>query len=255
MVLPVLGSLLFMEKLMEIWNGGGKSRNIENMDSSNTIKYSNHIISNEVLKLKADIEESGSVKTTAYQDARGVWTIGIGMVYIYDENGKFIMKVTKGLTLSTLKSKMNKSSMSDLDFCYHLIRNHSKLKVKGVFADLDTLNIPYNEGLANALVDFYFNSGGMHGTSYYHQFISDLRSIRSYGASRDEAYAKAYVRYRLGYLKSQFKKLYGSWIRRTQIYADRMNTDKTMDNKNSWKKYPTTAALSNYVKLKYGVYF
>lgn len=229
------------DSILALLGGGGSS-------------YKSHIVSDSVLNVKFGIEESYKLKTTAYQDSVGVWTIGIGLVNIFNSAGKFVVKVSKGMTLLRLKQIMGLTSMSDLAFCFQLMRNHVKTsKTYTVYADLDNNKIPYNDDLADSIVDFYYNSGSAYGKSHYKTFIADLKKVALGGGDMRKGFAVAYVKYRLSYLESWSSVMYGSWLRRTLIFADRIaKSDKTFENKKSWAKFPTSSSLKNYALNEYG---
>ncbi len=221
-------------------------------NSNNNMSYSNHIVTDGLLHVKFGIEENGKLKTSAYQDAKGVWTIGIGLVDIFDDNGKYVLKIAKGHTLAGLKLIMGKTHLSDLQFCFNLMRNHIKRSNSGkVFADLDKYRIPYDADLADAIVDFYYNSGSAYNTGSYVAFINELRRLSSLPMDK-KRYAIAYLRYRLDYLQSWSPVVYGSWLRRVQIFADRISKkDVNMDNKKSWQILPTSVSVRAYVLANY----
>lgn len=215
-------------------------------------KYVDHVVSDALLNVKFGIEESYILKTVAYADAKGVYTIGIGLVDIFDEKGNFVLKVYKGLTLSQLKQRMGKSFMADLPFVFMLMRNHVKRSMSSkVFKDLDELKIPYNADLADAIIDFYYNSGSAYGTKSYNDFKFRLNYLASVGQLNNYSMSVEYIKYRLDYLASFSSVIYGSWARRVQIFADRINGDGSMENKKSWIKYPTSVSVRNYLFSKY----
>lgn len=221
-------------------------------DSSSNKTYSSHVVSDGLLNVKFGIEENMNLKTVAYQDTVGVWTIGIGLVNIFDDNLNFVLKVYKGLTLSSLKAKMNKTHLSDLQFCFSLMRNHvRKSKSYTVFKDLDSNSIPYNSNLADAIVDFYYNSGSAYGTTQYYAFLQRLKTNKAMGKNLPLDFAIAYINYRLDYLASFSSIIYGSWLRRCQIFADRIANNSDMDNKKSWALYPTSKTVQTYIFSKY----
>lgn len=242
----ILGSWFgkFLDELFK------KELDIKSLVSS--VGYSSHVVTDSLLYVKFGIEENYILKTNAYQDAKRVWTIGIGVVNVFDENGNFVLKAYKGLTLSFLKNKMGKNQLSDLQFAYHLMRNHvRKSKSYQVFKELDSHKIPYDPNLADAIIDFYYNSGSAYGTKSYFAFIQELRQKSSL-PDRKKAFAIAYIRYRLDYLQSFSKVVYGSWLRRVQIFGDRIaNNDLTMENKKSWKMLPTSVKVRSYILATY----
>ena len=230
----------------------GNSNNTNNTNPN--MKYSSHVVSDSLLNVKFGIEENYILKTNAYQDAKLVWTIGIGTVDVFDDKLNFVLKVYKGLTLARLKAVMAKTHLTDLQFCFNLMRNHvRRSKSYQVFKELDGFNIPYNANLADAIIDFNYNSGSAYGTTSYYAFIQTLRQNASMPNNNAQKMAVAYVRYRLAYLESWSPKIYGSWIRRIQIFADRIGkNDLSMDNKKSWKIFPTSVSVKTYVQNTYG---
>ena len=230
----------------------------DNQFSFSGMKYQDYKITDNLIKIKLQIEESNIIKSTAYIDDGGTPTIGIGIVSIYNNNLKLVRTTKKGDTLVSISKEIGLGLSDNRSIAYQLVRNYFNANVKNgnlikVYKDLDNLNIPYFEELAEALSDFYFNSGSAYSTNSYKQFLIDVQSAKNIGSviQRKQILANSYWKYRLSYLQSWSAIIYGSWLRRTQIFSDRINGDLTMDNIKSWKLYNTSSKVDIYTKGKY----
>lgn len=131
-----------------------------------------------------------------YKDNR--WTIGFGTVSIYLDNGSYYRDIKSTDTLPALKRELNKSFLSDLDFCFLLMKNHLKRGngYKVIAKLLDSASIPFHESLANSLYDFSYHSGGAFSNGSRNVFF--VNSLKS-NIGNLSFYASAYINLRLSY--------------------------------------------------------
>ena len=225
--------------------------------------YTGHPITDGFLHLVWGIEEDYKIKQTPYDDKKGNWTIGIGNFTFHKDNGDswFSMKQMpyKRYSLARIKALYGRPNQSDKDFCFSILRNHfKKNSIHRVWAELDSMGLPYVTEFAEALQDFYFNSGGSYGKKEYFEFLSDLRSIKHLrGQALRVAMVKAYSKYRFGYLRraggwKQTTGIMGGWAKRTYLFSQRLLGDRTMEKIKADKAGSTLAIIrlvDNYQRL------
>lgn len=196
--------------------------------------YSGHPITDGFLHLVWGFEENYKIRQTTYDDGLKKPTIGIGNYTFHADNGKYWFTGNWGMTLKQIKAKYGRPHQDDKEFCFSLIRNHFKLNnIHKVWAELDAMGLPYVTEFAEALQDFYFNSGGPYGGSAYKQFIVDLKKITHLrGQALRIAMVKAYSKYRFSYLrsiKSTKGQILGGWANRTYAMCERILGDRNME--------------------------
>lgn len=126
------------------------------------------------------------------------WTIGFGTVSIYLDNGNYYRDIKQSDTLPKLKLELKKMNLSDLDFCFLLMKNHLK-RINGyklIAKLLDSASIPFHESLANSLYDFSYHSGGAFSNGSRNVFF--VNSLKS-NIGNLSFYASAYINLRLSY--------------------------------------------------------
>lgn len=198
--------------------------------------YTGHPITDGFLHLVWGIEEDYKIKQIAYNDGKGKPTIGIGNYTFHADSGKFWFFCKYGYTLKQIKAKYGRPNQDDKEFCFSLIRNHFKLnKISDLWRQMDAIGFPYVTELAEALQDFYFNSGGPHGSKEQKQFILDLQKIKHLqGRALRVAMVKAYSKFRFGYLRraagwKQTTGIMGGWAKRTYLFSERILGDRSME--------------------------
>lgn len=230
---------------------------INNINSSYSLlagrtRYVGNPVTDGFLWIVYGIEQNYKVDERAKDDGAGNPTLGIGNYKIFNDAGNFDFTVKWGHTLQMIKNRYGRPHQDSREFCFSLLRNYYKKNdIHKVWAELDKMNFPYIPELAEAIQDFYFNSGGPYGKKDYREFLANLNSCKNFtGMQLRNAVARFYVRYRLNYLRGNTKKMYAHWIRRTLIFADRLIGERDMEEKLSWKVFPTTNHLKNRL-LKY----
>lgn len=203
----------------------------------------------------------------AYFD--NAWTIGFGTVYVYADNNysfKPLPKVVKGTTLSGLKKMFGLGNISDVEFSERLMKNHIYRKdvvnVFSLFKKIDDKGIPFNQTLAQALVDFYYNSGRVGNSSYETDFINDINKInyKLDFKTVNKQLAIAYFKFRCNYQssvmsKTDWAKFKNGLIKRALFHTRRINGEFLLTYKMNDAQLPKLSQKQIYLKTNFGINF
>lgn len=212
----------------------------DSQSSTHPFRYQDYQVDDAMIKLIAQHERNGdgskpsNPSYTIPGERSG--TIGFGSHTIVKSNGLDFTPSTigNGVTLAQLKARMGyPSSMTDLQFAKELVYNYCKCKkVRNFFVKLDSQNISFYRPLADALVDWGYNSGSGWSSGRFNTMVTELKKMSDAGmlnAENGKKIAQLYIIARGGYLKDIGIGRQTSNFWRTLVMAERIrgvNMDK-----------------------------